>query len=280
MLIATHEINERNFIKRIDECYRIESKALIRFFYLFELIYDLSKLDNYSIVIRPHPGMETEKVKNFFESYKKFNNVKVIADGDLIDQISNSDFIIHTGCTSGVEGTLNKKNVITYLPNDNLMKDSKDVKFLTEMGKIFYKKDTIIKYIKRNSKKKSIQKNTINKNLNKIKKRVLIDKQSFKRISEEIENLSFRKTNNSFKDINYKKLNFLKKDIKLIVKNKIKKILNIPSHKTAFELKFPPFNKTNIIDRIELLNKGFNINTKYSLNFIDNRFLKISKSAD
>ena len=85
MLIATHEINERNFIKRIDECYRIESKALIRFFYLFELIYDLSKLDNYSIVIRPHPGMETEKVKNFFESYKKFNNVKVIADGDLID---------------------------------------------------------------------------------------------------------------------------------------------------------------------------------------------------
>ena len=66
------------------------------------------------------------------------------------------------------------------------------------MGKIFYKKDTIIKHIKRNSKKKSIQKNTINKNLNKIKKRVLIDKQSFKRISEEIENLSFRKNKQFF----------------------------------------------------------------------------------
>ena len=280
MLIVTHEINERDFIKRIDECYRIESKALIKFFYLFELIYELNKLDKYSIVIRPHPGMETEKVKNFFESYKKFNNVKVIADGDLIDQISTSDFIIHTGCTSGVEGTLNKKNVITYLPNDNLINDSQEVRFLTEIGKVFYKKDAIIKYIKRNTKRKLIQKNTINKNLDKIKKRVLIDKQSFKRISKEIENLSFRKTNNSFSNVNNKRLNFFKKDIKLIVKKKIKKILNIPTHKTAFELKFPPFSKTNIIDRIELLNKGFNINTKYSLNFIDNRFLKISKFAD
>ena len=70
MLIATHEINERNFIKRIDECYRIESKALIRFFYLFELIYDLSKLDNYSIVIRPHPGMKPKKLKIFLKAIK------------------------------------------------------------------------------------------------------------------------------------------------------------------------------------------------------------------
>jgi len=223
LLISTHEINEKNFIKTIDESYHIESKVLIKFFYLFELIYELNKLNDYSIVIRPHPGMETEKVKKFFDNYKILKNVKVIADGDLVDQISTSDFIIHTGCTSGVEGTLNKKNVITYLPKDNLIRDYKEVKFLTEIGKIFYKKDAIIKYIKRNAQRKFIQKNILNKNLNKIKKRVLIDKQSYKRISEEIENLSFKKTNKSYMNIGNNKLNFFKKNLKLIIKKKIKK---------------------------------------------------------
>ena len=273
--IDLFELNKDVIDKRVERFYNNESNDLILFLNLFKLIVKLDKLNDFSIVVRPHPAMGNEKIKLLFNSYKFLKNVKVISDNDLIDQINYSDFIISTGCTSGVEATLKSKNVITYLPNIKSIKKYKKDIFLNNIGLKFDNINKIYNHIKKNSGKNFKQNKTLQKDLNQINKRVMIDKMSYKRIVDEINDIKMNSIHNLDRKIEYSKFNylsFIKKNIKniLVKTNLRKKTLNI------FELKFPPFNQKSLTHELNNLKKSFNIKTDYKLNLLSERCLKIT----
>jgi surface carbohydrate biosynthesis protein len=65
------------------------------------------------IILRPHP---TENVSFWREKLSDFNNVIVTNKGPIGKQITQSDIIIHTGCTTGIEAFLQDKPVISFKP--------------------------------------------------------------------------------------------------------------------------------------------------------------------
>lgn len=264
-------------IYRMDRVYRTESQHYILFFKLFRLIVKLDKLNNFSIIVRPHPAMDEEKVKSLFNFTKFLKNVKIVGDQELIDQINISDYVIHTGCTSGIEGTLNKKNVINFLPKNKNLKDYTNRGFLSKIGKTFDDENKVFNYIKKNSNKNYKQKKIINYDTKKISERILVDSISYKRVAFEINSINIKNYNSTKKNSNY---NFF--ELIPFIKIKIKKLLGYKNLKNkslnAFEVKFPPFNKVQIINDLDGLKKGFGINSNYKLELINNRVLKISKN--
>lgn len=79
----------------------------------------------YDIVIRPHPS---ENKKYWVEYAKNFSNVYVKYDKSARYWMSRSNFVIHTGCTTGIESFMLDIPTIDYTPfnnpsaNDNLPK--------------------------------------------------------------------------------------------------------------------------------------------------------------
>ena len=263
--------NEINKLKKIKECYTVESKELIIFHNLFELIYKLNKIKKFNIIIRPHPGMELKEVKNFFKKYKLSKKINISSSGDIVDQIKNSNFLIHTGCTSSVEATLNYKNVITLCPQNSYLKDYRSKKFFLSLGKRFFNTNSLIKYLTSKNINK-LNKNIISKDLKKIQKRVIIDKQSFKRVASKIHDIKLKnltKENNDFNFYNfnnsYTKVK-VKKLLKPFLKNKISNLEN----------KFPPINKDEIINLARKICKEFDIKTSCKIKILNKRCLKIT----
>ncbi|MFD2046665.1 surface carbohydrate biosynthesis protein [Ornithinibacillus salinisoli] len=75
-----------------------------------------------NIVIRPHPG---ENFESYRKTFAKYSNVHVIHEGNIIKWLLAAKAIIHNGCTSGIEGYLLGKPVISYVPYH--VPDSADV---------------------------------------------------------------------------------------------------------------------------------------------------------
>jgi surface carbohydrate biosynthesis protein len=278
LTIDTFELKKDSIDDRIKIAYENESNDYILFLYLFQLIVKLDELNNFSIVVRPHPAMDRKKCELVFNSYKYFKNLRITTDRYLIDQINYSNYIISTGCTSGVEATLSNKNVITFLPNKKNLKEYKKDIFLNTIGKKFDDASKIFKYIKKNSSSKFKQKKQIEEDKNRINKRALIDKISFKRIADEINSIKMKNFENSDEKFLYKHgyFSLIKKNIKkiLIDKKLIKKDLNV------FEMKFPPFEEKFITEELDNLKKSFNINCKYNLKILNDRCLKLYQDKD
>ena len=54
------------------------------------------------------------------------------------------------------------------------------------------------------------------------------------------------------------------------------KLLNQkPLEQNVFEAKFPKFNKSNIEQRLKLIQNQFNINSKFNIDILNDRCLKI-----
>ncbi len=83
-------------------------------FDIIELCMSLSKsLPDELIIIRPHPG-EDGKIYQILT--KKLKNVLVIFEGGVESWIRMSRVLIHNGCTTAIQASIAKKNVITYIP--------------------------------------------------------------------------------------------------------------------------------------------------------------------
>lgn len=71
------------------------------------------KKNDFQFVIRPHP-VENQ---NIYEQFaKKFPNVRVAREGNVIPWIHAAEILIHSGCTTGIEAYLCHKPAIAYVP--------------------------------------------------------------------------------------------------------------------------------------------------------------------
>ncbi|MDA9838876.1 hypothetical protein N9B99_04630 [Candidatus Pelagibacter sp.] len=260
--------------KLISKIFQNESKDLILTFYLTNLIKKLNNLDKYEIIIRPHPAMDFHNVLSLFKNKKLFNNIKVSNRGALIDQISDIDILLHFGCTSGIESTLNNKTTICYYPNDKFLDDYKKNLFLNNVGLNFSEEKKLFEFFNNYDERKLEIEEKIANDRKKISERVIIDGNSYIRISDEIEKLSNKEINNiSNPDRIFRKIN-----IKSIIKKIINKYIFKPNlNQSAFDIKFPEFNEIEIKNTSDYLNRNFSINTNYKLNKLSDRCIKISK---
>jgi surface carbohydrate biosynthesis protein len=82
-----------------------------------DAIETLSNLDKTrSFVIRPHPS---ESKKLYEDRFRKIENVYVDNSGNVVSWIHACKGVIHYDCTTGMEASLAKKPVISYLPKYN-----------------------------------------------------------------------------------------------------------------------------------------------------------------
>lgn len=253
-----------------------ESMDLILTFHLYNLINELNVLNKYEIIIRPHPGMNEKKVVQLFKNKKNFPNIKISGEGSLIDQISVSNIIIHSGCTSGIEATLNNKLVICYYPNDNFLKNYKKNTFLTKIGFNLNSAKSTLNFIKNIHHNEEKINNKILQDKLKIEKRINIDGISYERIANEITNIGMIK---KYKNKNVDHV-FEKNKLRFYIKKKIKeKIINIldmsTDHSIHNDYKFPPLNKKDIIKKAKQINDGLKLKSNFQINLIDEKCIRI-----
>jgi len=114
------------FIKLLEAHKMIKSKDDLAFyngyieyekklFYLYvELIKSIaSSMKTKKIMIRPHPS---EDARVWIDLLKEYSNVVVEKSNSVHHWISESDLIIHTGCTTGIESVIMGKYTIAYIP--------------------------------------------------------------------------------------------------------------------------------------------------------------------
>ncbi len=86
--------------------------------YFINLAILLSK--NYYIVFRPHPS---ENLDLYKKKFLGISNILVTRENSAQFWIKNCECLIHNGCTTGIEGILAGKKVISYMPIQNVKFD-------------------------------------------------------------------------------------------------------------------------------------------------------------
>jgi len=114
-------LNHHEMIKNSDQLNfrleQIEYKKKLFDEYL-HLIKDLSNdFPDYKIIVRPHPN---ENIYTWISSTKEFNNVEVINKKPIGYWLQKASVIIHTHCTTAIEGYLLDKPVISFEPINDL----------------------------------------------------------------------------------------------------------------------------------------------------------------
>lgn len=65
------------------------------------------------IIVRPHPS---ESHQSWKDAAKGYDNVEVLYEGHVYPWLMASDVMIHSGCTTGLEGYMLEKPVLSYQP--------------------------------------------------------------------------------------------------------------------------------------------------------------------
>ena len=65
------------------------------------------------VIVRPHPS---ESHQSWKDAARGFDNVEVLYEGHVYPWLMASEVMIHSGCTTGMEGYLLEKPVISYQP--------------------------------------------------------------------------------------------------------------------------------------------------------------------
>jgi surface carbohydrate biosynthesis protein len=221
---------------------------------------------NRKIIIRPHPNETTSAWSQIL--INKYNNIDIIKSGSIADYIFNSDLLIHSGCTSGIESFLIEKKSISYVPIS--LKFSIDRNFSDELSIVCKNEQEVINSINDKTEKR-FEKN------NNLKKRVINYKNSFsfKKINIILDKIKMEK---KFKSHSCDKV-FNNKSYYYFAKGKIKQILKklLKIHTKNFNTKFPPIDQKDISEKINELK---NIDKKYkNVNFVilNDKSIKIYK---
>ena len=75
---------------------------------LLKLIFEIRKdkiLRDFKIIIRPHPSVDLDKYRIYFEKkFKNTSNIFIIRKGNVIEWMKESKITFHNNCTSSIEG--------------------------------------------------------------------------------------------------------------------------------------------------------------------------------
>ncbi len=75
-----------------------------------------ANLPEHTIVVRPHPSEETSYYTGLL---KRFERVRVVREGSLNAWLKACHTLVHSGCTTGIEGALCGTRVISFTPQKN-----------------------------------------------------------------------------------------------------------------------------------------------------------------
>lgn len=224
------------------------------------------KFPNKKIIIRPHPNETISAWEHIL--INKYKNIKIIKDGSIADYIFNSDLLIHSGCTSGIESFLMKRKSISYLPTT--LKFSVDRNFSDNLSIICKNEQDVFDVINDATERKF-------ENNNDLKKRVINyeNSYSFRKINIILNKIKKEKKYKSYScDKVFNQKTFYQRS-KARIKKKIKQILQIQTEN--FNTKFPPIDRKDINEKINELK---NFDEKYqNINSVvlNNRSIKIYK---
>ena len=85
------------------------------------------------IIIRPHPS---EGLSFYANALRVFPNVVVIREGNVLSWIRGADLIVHSNCTTGIEGVLAGKPVLSFLPGNAQTRAGLNVEVAHEAGMV------------------------------------------------------------------------------------------------------------------------------------------------
>lgn len=131
--------NYRDRFNNINQIINADKKKLEAY---KSLIKNLSKKQNKTIIIRPHPEEDHAFYLNSFEGY---NNVQTVYDGSVVPWILASDVMIHPDCTTAIEAYFLGKKSLSFIPK-NISPDLLTHLPLTA-SKCFLSEDDITTYI-------------------------------------------------------------------------------------------------------------------------------------
>ena len=242
-------INRLNKINK--DSFRIHNK-------ISKLIETLSKKNNLTIIVRPHP---VDKLKNY-DHLKKYNNVKVIKKGSISEWIHIAKIVIHSSCAGGLEASVRGKPTISYLPFNSVHGHKYSDKFSIKTKNIKQCLDIVKKLTDNNTKIKK-------PNLKNFKSRAYnfeSRKPGYKIIVEEFSKLmkvdKIKKSNN---------------DLLLKFKFKIRDIRSKILNYEYGNIKFSIFDKDETLKIFKILKK---LSPKYndlSIDFIKKDIIYIKK---
>ena len=203
-------MREAGYVERDPDTYKREftmrSDDYKRSIALIEAISHLGNNndDKFDIIFRPHP---TEDINGWKFLLDGIPNVKVIHEGSINKWVNSSFAVLHSGCTTALEATVSEKPLITFDP-------FKPPLFLGQLANTLgHRVENLEDLLKTTNMffdnyKKPINKKFLEKDFEKIKSKIFIDKD--KLASEKIINLwesVFDEKNT--KTINWRKLKFI-----------------------------------------------------------------------
>ena len=83
-----------------------------------------------TVVLRPHPS---ESVEFYKAAFATVANVTVIREGNILCWLRGADLVVHSDCTTGIEGVIAGRLVVNYLPADAPRGDT-DIEVAREAG--------------------------------------------------------------------------------------------------------------------------------------------------
>lgn len=96
---------------------KFEKKGELKFALYKEFLKLIPKLaaefPDMTVVIRPHPS---ESHESWRKAAKGFDNVEILYEGHVYPWLMASEVMIHSGCTTGMEGYLLETPVLSYQP--------------------------------------------------------------------------------------------------------------------------------------------------------------------
>ena len=238
-----------------------------------EAIRYLAKQNNgYDIVLRPHP---VENIETWKVYLKNIPNVHVIRKGSITPWLHNAFALMHNNCTTALEASVSGKPVITYLPfpqyYDKQIPSRLGLKVET-LEELAIQVNKIFNTIKLDKKKINEQISDIVLNKIYIDHNELAAEKMIK-VWESLvsdENLQFSKPisfNWNLRIIKFRK----------IIKRIYDKSPHVIDKNNATHWKFPPLNKTYIIEYVNKLKQILNISEKLECKFITDRTVLIKK---
>ncbi len=114
------------------------------------------KFKNHTIIFRPHPRQDINKVKNRFGKIPK--NLKIIYKFTSSPWIIKSNIYVHSHCATVYEALLLKKKIFCFRPNLKMMYEKK----LTEYGEFYQDENKLIEKLSKQINKKKIKNNIFN----------------------------------------------------------------------------------------------------------------------
>ena len=240
-----------------------------------EAIQYLSKnINEYDIILRPHPGENINAWKIYLENLQ---NVHVVREGSIIPWINNAFALMHNSCTTAIESTIFGKPVITYnpfqlkyytgeIPNQLGVKVSSKEQLLDEVNNLF------------EFSKKDKKRDSNDKYLESIKKKIFIDDKNL--ASENIiklwESLDNKKLSNNskWKSFEY----FVKfKDLKSKINITLKKFFKQSQYQEAENYKFPPLDENAILEKFYRLKDILKLQKNLQCKVLSNSVILIIK---